>query len=419
MFGCIHARGGEAFEGIGEIAAQFSPVVEARPPDAVIASLKGLARLLGDGEQIARQMQLLVAEREIVADIAIASTASAAYLAAMYFRGVTVLRPGEEAARLGGLPIAKLAMPEEMLRTLQSWGIRNFAGFTALPPLGILERFGQEGLRLQGLACGQAEWPLVLEREAHVYREETKLDEALDNLEPLLFLLNAALVKLCERLLHNGVAAGEMRLDLGSTERTVALPYPLRDSKVMLKIWQLHLEADPPGKAVTRVDLTLMPVALRVAQGGLYQPPVPEPAKLQVTVARIAALVGRENIGSPRLLDTHRPDAFAMGPIEVGGVVPQDRGAEETRLAARLAVRLFRPPLRAEVRLDGGEPGQVTAACIAGAVVGCAGPWRASGDWWNTLAWAREEWDVAIEDCGVYRIYQQPDRGWFVDGVYD
>lgn len=416
MYGCIHVRDEEAFEQIGGIAAQFSPLVEARPPRAVIASLKGLERLMGNGECIAQQMLLLLAEKEIVADIAIAATANAAYLAAMYFRGVTVLRPGEEAARLGGLPIAKLAMPEEMLGTLRSWGIRNFAGFTALPPLGILERFGQEGLRWQGLACGQGERPLLLEREAHVYREETRLDHALDNLEPLLFLLNAALVKLCERLLHNGVAAGEMRLDLGSTERTVALPYPLREAKTMLKIWQLHLEADSPGKAVTKVDLTLVPVALRVAQGGLYQPSTPEPARLQVTVARIAALVGRENIGSPRLLNTHRPDAFVMEPIEVGGAVSQDRrDVGETPLS----LRLFRPPLYAEVRLDGGEPGRVTAACIAGAVVSCAGPWRASGDWWNALVWARDEWDVAIEDCGVYRIYQQPDTRWFVDGVYD
>ena len=415
MYGCIHAREEEAFEQLGGIAAQFSPLVEARPPRAVIASLKGLERLMGNGECIAQQMLLLLAEREIVADIAIAATANAAYLAAMHFRGVTVLRPGEEAARLGGLPIAKLAMPEEMLRTLRSWGVRNFAGFMALPPLGILERFGQEGLRWQGLACGQAERPLLLEREAHVYRDETRLDDALDNLEPLLFLLNAALVKLCERLLHNGVAAGEMQLDLGSVSRKISLPYPLREPKVMLKILQLHLEADSPGKAVTKVDLTLVPVALRVAQGGLYQPPTPEPARLQVTVARIAALVGRENIGSPRLLDTHRPDAYAMGPIELGGVVPTDRAAG----AAQLVLRRFRPPLYAEVRLDGGEPGRVTAACIAGAVVSCAGPWRASGDWWNALVWARDEWDVAIEDCGVYRIYQQPDTRWFVDGVYD
>ena len=418
MYGCIYVRSvaEDAFEKIAAIAAQFSPAVEARPPNAVIASLRGLERLMGNGERIAQQMLVLLAEEDISADIAIAATANAAYLVCQHFRGVTILKPGEEAARLGGLPIAKLPMPPEMLHTLQVWGIRNFAGFTALPPLGILERFGQEGLRLQGLACGQAERPLLLEHEGSVYREELRLDHTLDNLEPLLFVLNASLVTLCERLLHDGVAAGEIEVDLGSTVRTIVLPYPLREPKTMLKILQLNLEAEPPGKAVTKIDLKLVPVALRVAQSGLFQPPTPEPARLQVTVARIEALVGKGNVGSPRLLNTHRPDAFEMGPIEVGGRMPPGRSGSGT---AQLSLRLFRPPLKAEVRLDEGEPRRVTAACIAGLVSSCVGPWRASGDWWNALVWARDEWDVCIEDCGVYRIYQQADQCWFVDGVYD
>ena len=31
-------------------------------------------------------------------------------------------------------------------------------------------------------------------------------------------------------------------------------------------------------------------------------------------------------------------------------------------------------------------------------VITSAGPWRASGDWWDVDGWARDEWDVALGD---------------------
>ncbi len=48
------------------------------------------------------------------------------------------------------------------------------------------------------------------------------------------------------------------------------------------------------------------------------------------------------------------------------------------------------------------------------------GPWRTSGDWWRDDAWNRDEWDVALDSGGVYRIYQENDSGrWFLEGSYD
>ncbi|WP_031499538.1 hypothetical protein [Bryobacter aggregatus] len=413
MYCCIHSSNEdeEAFAAICELALQFSPQTEPRPPQAVLLGLRGLERLLGDGEQIARQIQ---ARLTVPANLSVAATANAAYLAAKHFRGLTILKPGQEASSLASLSISKLPMPPEMLETLRSWGIRNFAGFTALPPLGILERFGEEGLRLQGLACGLAEQPLRLLRAASVYQLESRLDYTLDQLEPLLFLLNASLLTLCERMLHDGVAAGEIQIDLGIDTRSITLPYPLREAKVMLKILHLHLESNPPAGAITKVDLKLVPVDLRVMQGGLFQAATPEPARLQLTLARLAALVGEENLGAPRLLDSYRPDAYLLGPLEIQANPPSDPVA-----SPHLAIRLFRPPLPAEVRLEQGQPRSIRADGVAGKVSRTAGPWRSSGDWWNELQWRRDEWDVALEQGGIYRIYRQPEEQWFVDGVYD
>src|SRR4029078_9432023 len=74
----------------------------------------------------------------------------------------------------------------------------------------------------------------------------------------------------------------------------------------------LDAEMHPPQAAVRSVSIACEPVKPRVLQNGLFVPLAPAPDKLELTLARLAKLVGEENIGSPTLLDTHRPDAFSM-----------------------------------------------------------------------------------------------------------
>ena len=49
-----------------------------------------------------------------------------------------------------------------------------------------------------------------------------------------------------------------------------------------------------------------------------------------------------------------------------------------------------------------------------------AGPWRLSGDWWDTDGWARDDWDVALSDGTLCRItLDLRTSAWSLDGVYD
>ena len=47
-------------------------------------------------------------------------------------------------------------------------------------------------------------------------------------------------------------------------------------------------------------------------QLGLFAPQTPEPSRLDVTLARLSAMVGDERVGSPVLEDTHRAGGFHM-----------------------------------------------------------------------------------------------------------
>jgi protein ImuB len=189
----------------------------------------------------------------------------------------------------------------------------------------------------------------------------------------------------------------------------------MRDAKAFLKLLTLDLEAHPPPAPVTAVSLAFEPVNPRVVQHGLFLPPAPEPQKLELTLARIAKLVGEGNAGSPELLDTHRPGAFRMKRFTVA-----PSGGVERRVEGRLALRVFRPALRARVEAHGGRPAQVEARGVRGRVVELAGPWRTSGDWWRGNAWSRDDWDVALSDGALYRLWRDRQAGeWFLEGRYD
>src|SRR4029077_15650950 len=117
---------------------------------------------------------------------------------------------------------------------------------------------------------------------------------------------------------------------------------------------------------------------------------------------RIAGLVGESRVGSLELLDTHRAESFRMRRF-VPGAAPESRqkvSTEEKSVVA--ALRMFRPALRAAVTLENGELARVVCSKkkeVQGSVLWKAGPWRSSGDWWEREAWARDEWDIALQNA--------------------
>jgi len=210
--------------------------------------------------------------------------------------------------------------------------------------------------------------------------------------------------------------------------RTLRLPTPMLDAKVFLKLLQLDLQAHPPGAPIVKIHLSAEPVRPRALQSGLFQPFFPEPEKLELTLARIAGIVGEGRVGSVELLDTHREGAFAVrhfAPAEPKLDQNVKKSAKE-QMSAVIVLRLFRPPLGAVVTLREAKPVRIRCLQredIAGEIVWSAGPWRSSGDWSDQEGWSREEWDVAVpSETGLvlYRLVQDKLSGnWFVEGMYD
>jgi len=214
------------------------------------------------------------------------------------------------------------AKSNEILETLKLWGVRTFKEFAALPVAGVSERLGQDGLKLRELASGKSIRHLKLRQAAPEFNNTIELEYAVAELEPLAFILARLLNQICANLNAYALATNalrvEMKLENGAThEINLNLPYPMRDHKVFLKLLLLDTEMHPPPAAVVRVSIACEPVKPRVLQTGLFIPLAPEPEKLELMLARLAKLVGAENIGSPEVLDTHRPDAFRVKRFEL------------------------------------------------------------------------------------------------------
>ncbi|MGO8794694.1 MAG: hypothetical protein ACLQLC_07715 [Candidatus Sulfotelmatobacter sp.] len=472
-----------------DCAQSFSPCVEDAAADTAILDLAGMESLFGPPPQIAHDLAHRAASLGFDANIAIASNPDAAVLAARGFSGVTVIPSNKEAECLSTLPVEVLlahryendgqkedGKKEEqdesfrLLATLERWGIRNLSALAALPKVALSERLGQPGLRLQKLAQGAASRTLVPVEAPPIFEEAVELEHPIVLLEPLAFLLHRLLEQICARLSSRALNTQELRLTLdlenfsqfnqqsklsnrqcaSQFQRTLRLPLPMLDPKLFLKLLQLDLNAHPPGAPIKKIHLLAEPTRPRSAQAGLFLPPSPEPEKLELTLARIASLVGESRVGSLELLDAHRPEAFRMKrfiPAATSDHVEtaasavhrakrgqesdtkrdSNRNAKQEETPAVAALRMFRPPLRATVTLENGEPVRVLCAKkkeVQGTVLWKAGPWRSSGDWWEREAWSRDEWDIALQktdqEIALYRLtHDLLGGGWYVEGTYD
>ena len=156
-------------------------------------------------------------------------------------------------------------------------------------------------------------------------------------------------------------------------------------------------------------------------------------------------------------VDSHRPGAFAMAPFRVSeearvpapGVrdapvwpqAPVPGSARSPDPGSRIpvvALRRFRLPIPARVLVEEGHPVSVRTerqGLQGGRVLVWAGPWRTSGEWWlaapsgrvseldrlrGRAGWDRNEWEVALGDGGIYRVFEDRESGrWFVEGIVD
>lgn len=475
-----------------ELARLCSPRVEPLGDSAAMFDASGLSRVLGTPRDIAREVMRLAMERGVHVRVAIAPTMTSAWLVGQGVPApITIVEPAGMRAALAPLPVALLltvpglaeladdvrrqrvargknfrAAPSpmrasnqgfvrvqaEVLSTLERWGVRTLGDVAALARAEWRARFGDIGARLHEASQGEDRRPLTPGAEPRRFVERLMLDWPIEGLQPLSFVV----ARLCDTLsgqlaeADRGAVALTTRLALVSKagfERTLHLPAPMRDPRVLRTLIQLDLEAHPPtgvtdettGLATSGIEAVEIEVEVspgRISQGALFVRTIPTTESLATLVARLGALMGETRVGSPALVDTHDeranftqvPTNFDVRSNAQARTNPQARTNAQSSYEPSTLVRTLdvRPnPLRSSLALRrvrtapairlkrvNGRPEAAVAA----------GPWRSSGHWWRLDGgtWDRDTWDLQTASGEVQRVsFNRRSRNWELEGTYD
>lgn len=394
----------------------IAPMVEATAPGQVTVDLAGV-----DPLRLRRQLPGLragLAAAGLPARVGVAANPLLAAYAARAAAPDTDCWVDDARDFLRTRPVAWLGLTEDEARLLGDLGLHTLGALTAFPRAALANRLGRRGDELWARAAGDEHRPIHPVPPPVRHRAELALEEPVETLEPLLFVVR----RLCDRLAREvgrfggGTARMELVLRLDD-ERACArgfdLPEPTANADLLFAVLENHLAALRTDAPVTGLALEVFPARRHHVQAGLFDTGLKDAPRFYATLGRLAAVVGSGNVGTPRRADTHRPDAFALQPP--AALVPE-RTPPAAPAPCGPCLRRLRPPRPATVGLESARPVYVVSAVAEGAVEVVRGPFWSGGDWWAD-AWVREEWDVRIGD-GLHRLLHEP-GGWFIEGSYD
>jgi protein ImuB len=404
---------------------------------AFVLDIAGTERLFGPPAQLAERLREELAAAGFRASIAVSANFDTARMKAPSMRRIVVIPEGAEAEALAKLPITALGLDEEHAATFALWGIGTLGELAALPEADLVARMGPKARAWLALARGEAEHVLEPGETVFALEEFCEFETPVEQIDSLLFvgarMIDCLVTRAAGRALALRSLAAEMGMEGGATHGCAIRPaVPTIDRKFLLKLLQLEIGAHPPQAAVVRLTLRAEAGAQSKVQLGLFAPQTPEPSRLDVTLARLRAMVGEERVGSPLLEDTHRADGFRMEGFVNPGPQMRGTGGTHTRSCTdvgsyptqaelgwgtpRMALRRVRPARMVRVVLSPTLPTKKTdqVGAIPGLkietwgtrpiafsdgenryeIAAAYGPWKTSGCWWTLEAWDAEEWDV-------------------------
>jgi protein ImuB len=427
----------------------------------------GMARRADVERDLARGLRGLTANWHPRARVAIADSCVAARAATWagtsYQRGderslVCIVPQGHDAAYLAPAPLALVPMDEELREALHALGLRTVGAFAGLSPEEVEQRWGADGLQAWRLARGDDRRRPVLVRVFDRPVVEAELPAPSPTMEPVLFLVRAAVERLAAQLASRGQAVAALAITLTLDDARGALPVnvftrphtvtrevrlarpaaraaPLFERcRALLDGWTLTAPAIGVAVAVVAAG------PLTGEQGDLLATTWRDPAALDAALVRLRAELGPDSVVRPFARDAYVPERMGWWK-EAGGRRREagSGGREANRddfeiiaghspnvfaLPASLlpppASRLLESPDSVFVVCDGGAPSVVTWRGRRITVERAVGPERLSGDWWDD-GYRRDYWrcESVFGDFVLYLDRGGDEDVWWLQGWYD
>lgn len=411
-----------------ETLAQFSPRIEEILADnacSFVLDIAGSERLFGPPDQIAHRLRDSIIAAGFRASISISTNFHTARIKSEFSRGISVISTGSESNALASIPISALHLDLDNYETFALWGISTLGELAALPEDEMIPRFGQPSRKWLSLARGNDDHTFLPLEEKFELKEHIEFETPIEQLDALLFIGANIIGNLVARASCRALSLASIHIEM-QLERSLAYKrriqpaIPSCDRKFLLKLLQLELAAHPPKAAVTALTLIADAGRQSKIQLGLFAPQTPEPSRLDVTLARLKAMVGADRVGSPALVDSHCPGRFQMQDFSV---VNQPRQSPQPA-SPRTSLRRIRPPHALALHMADGRPCSFRDGLLRYEVSVAYGPWQSSGSWWDVDRWDLEEWDVMAstttgEAISCLLVHDRLNNKWLMDAYYD
>jgi protein ImuB len=386
-----------------QLVYRYSPFIENSAPGICTLDLKG--KRIRNHQPWLRELLAQLRSIGLKAQAGLGGNPEIALQAAKIADPILEILP--DCDLLQSMTLESLAPSPFLLDILKNWGIRTLGALTRLPREEIGQRLGLEALSLWDRAAGRSAKMLQLVQPPERFEESIDFEERLETIEPLLFILRRFLERLSLRLESIYLLIAEMRLMLTLEDgekivRILQIPAPTRDVDTLFGIGAQYMETLQTAAPVTSFHLEVMSSRPAGHQFDLFQGGLKDPNRFFQTLARLAALVGNERVGIPQRINTHQPDSLQMLMPELGWSRKNIKKSGRPKTGPGL--RRYRPGIAARVELSDGKPVLMHSGLISGRIIEARGPWKLSGNWWERARWETTEWDIALDNGGLYRI---------------
>jgi len=234
--------------------------------------------------------------------------------------GLQVVPPGDEVAFLAPLPAGLLTADPDVRARLARFGLRQIGQVAAVSRSALVARFGADGERLHARARGEETDPFRPRRSPERMSLALPVEPAVDDLEPLRFLLHRLTATLADQLAGRGMATARVHLrleldvtfEVPGTPSVMAfeqrLPEPTQEAEAIERLLVARLERTPPPAPVARLELELADVAPAAGQQlALFVPQAGRAARLGWQLARLALTFGDDRVRRVELADPEAP----------------------------------------------------------------------------------------------------------------
>lgn len=397
-------------------AREFSYSIEMLE-DGVLFDVSGLERLIGNPRLIAEKILEHLCAQNISGSIAVAETTDTASLLARQKKGLEhVIHLPDSFQQL---PLQDLEIEQDTLNVFHDLGFRRVQDLLAIPRDELIKRYGREFESVVRTIEQQGDRLLTPNLKENHVAWAYDLDFPVEDFEQLIFILNHGLDKIFAEVSNCGFSTEHMDISFRLQNKTnreyeIKTSFPTLDKTFWLKLINLRISMDPPEAGIMAFRVTAYFTKPRPAQRGLYAVTRPEPESLLLTVGKLKKLVGEDNVGVPVILDQRLAQPFALDADQM----PKGKEKIEVREEhSVIAFSYFHPPIPAEVLVHDKRLIFIRTRLFAGHVREYSGVWRSNSKWWDR-SWKTQEWDVEIENHGIYRLCKA-DNDWFLAGEYD